>query len=82
MGGNKATKGFTLAERGKVKTKYSTQKVFWDTVDSKVAELVWVGTHRTWPAALFTRRTATVQGRRNFSTEWPSTAEPIFGLIA
>ena len=39
MGGNKAAKDFTLTERGKVKTKYSAQKVFWD----KVAELVRAG---------------------------------------
>ena len=35
MGGNKAAKDFTAAERGKVKTKYSARKVFWD----KVSEL-------------------------------------------
>ena len=36
MCGNKVAKDFTAAERGKVKTKYSVRKVFWD----KVAELV------------------------------------------
>ena len=39
MGGNKAAKDFTAAERGKVKTKYSARKVFLD----KVAELVRAG---------------------------------------
>ena len=39
MGGNKAAKDFTSAERGKAKTKYSARKVFWD----KISELVRAG---------------------------------------
>jgi len=39
MGGNKAAKYFTSAERGKAKTKYSARKVFWD----KTSELVRAG---------------------------------------
>ena len=39
MDGNKAAKDFTAAERGKIKTKYSARKVFWD----KIAELVRAG---------------------------------------
>ena len=39
MDGNKAAKDFTSVERRKVKTKYSTRKVFWN----KVSELVQAG---------------------------------------
>ena len=37
--GKKAAKDFTFSERGKVKSKYSFRKVFWD----KVGELVQAG---------------------------------------